>query len=466
MAYTFAFVDSIADTATVRLNLSASPWSVRANGTVLGPPPRRRSVVSTLLADGESIPAAVYGNRTLTLSLYLNADADAAATQVQLLSRELDRPFNVLRYSPSTTQHVYFRILPSDYNTVEWDAAARLASVNLLAEPFAYGTKQTAVNAATLAANPASANGNFVDIAAASVLGDVETPCDITIDSTHLLDATVKPKSVFAIRRRGTPANAPMLLQAESMTQGTNTTTQANDGNFSGAGNNYSRCTFGTATMTARLSKSPFPAAAGVDVRGTYRVFARIRQNTGGDVTKVQFSYSYGATFVVTNDAVTVPGGITVNQLVDVGLVTFPLGPDPVYDGYSNVELSVENSGVTVTLAAQRVSGAGTMDFDYLLFVPADDCMAFIDWADETTGALTCHVDGITETVWAAGSNTVFSFTPSTLAGRFVRLTPNTNQRLYFVPVIGNAATETIAYTYTVSAFYYPRYIHVRPPTT
>jgi len=619
VVYALAFVDSISDTANVRLNLTSPPWAARPAGTSFGPPPRRRSAVSTLLTDGEAIPASVYGNRMLTLSLYLAADGDTAATQLQLLSRELDRPANILRYTPGTTNSIYFLTLPSDFNAVDWDPVAKLVTVNVLAQPFGYGLKQTAVAAATLYADPAhpgaflnanpffetdvsgwassggtfvrstaqfhqgaasglltpdgvtatvlaetvhvvfaagagpsyrgqawvrcavsrnvvlnldwytsanayisstaltlavtlntwtllevagdapttagrvglsvtmtgtppasntlfideawsapvghsGANGCYVDIPAGAVLGDVETPCDVTVDSTHLYDNAVQPKSVLAVRRRGTPVLAPLLLQAEAMTTGTTTTIQANDANYSGAGQNFMRSTFSTTTMLGRLSKNPFPASSGVDVRGTYRVFARVRKSVSGDTISVQFQYSYGA-FTVTNDAVVVPN-VTVNQLVDVGLCTFPVGPDPVFDGYSNVELPVDNTGVSVQVNAQRSAGTGTLDFDYLLFVPADDCLAMLDWANETLTTLTVHVDGISETVWAAGSGTVYSFSPSTLAGRFPRLSPNVAQRLYLVPVVGNIAAETVGYTYTVSVTYFPRYLYVRPAAT
>jgi hypothetical protein len=469
------FVDSIGASPTVRLDLNSRTVGlmVKPDGIDLSPPGLRRATSQTLLTDGARVTAAAYDNRVVKLPIQLvpGLSTDAAALLVQKLGRELDRPTNILKIQlTGATNPIFFRTLRDSYALQMMRLRLAVNTQTMLAlpaEPFAYGLRQTAVNAATLAANPASANGCLVDITAGTVLGDVEAPCDITIDSTHLFDSSMKPKSAFAVRRRGTPSSAPFLLQAESMTMGTNTTVQTNDANFSGAGSNYVRCTFGTTSMVGRVSKASFPSATpGVDIRGMYRVFARVRTNTGGDVVKVQFQAALGASTVV-NDAVTVPGSVTVNQLVDLGLVTFPYGPDPIYDGISGVELAVDNTSVTVQLNAQRVSGSGSLDIDYLLFVPADDAYCVVDWANETSSTLTAHVDGNSETVWAAtAAGNLASFPVSTLAGRFMRLSPAVAQRLYFIPVIGQATTETIGFTYTVSAYYYPRYLVVRPATT
>jgi hypothetical protein len=111
-----AFVDSIAASPVVRLEMSGmtqGPFNMRV-GTRFDPPPLKRSIPSSLLADGGAPTSASYDNRTIVLQLQPMVNgvamaADAAAAQMQLLYRELDRPANILRYQAGTTSPVFFR---------------------------------------------------------------------------------------------------------------------------------------------------------------------------------------------------------------------------------------------------------------------------------------------------------------------------------------------------------------------
>ncbi|MCX4468716.1 hypothetical protein OOK41_00020 [Micromonospora sp. NBC_01655] len=124
----------------------------------------------TLLTDGATVTAAVYDNRTLRLRLELIvSSADTAASRLQALSRELDRPTNVLRWQPGTTAPVFFRTLRSPINRITEVAGStmlRLVDVDILAEPFAYGLRET-LAPVTVPNNPASPGGCYLDIAGA-----------------------------------------------------------------------------------------------------------------------------------------------------------------------------------------------------------------------------------------------------------------------------------------------------------
>jgi hypothetical protein len=239
----------------------------------------------------------------------------------------------------------------------------------------------------------------------------------------------------------------------------------ANDANFSGGGPNYMRVTPSNTNNLLRLAKTGFPIATpNSNYRGTYKLLARVRQNTGGDTYKVQSVYGYGS-YTITNDQVQVPQ-ITASQYVELGLVTFPIGPDPVY-GMTGVELPVDNSGVFLQLFVQRSAGTGTLDVDHLLLVPADDTYGLVDWPDETTSAPTIHYDGIAESAWAETSGAFMSLSPSAGPyGGFMLLSPQAAQRLVFVPVVNQASGETISYSYTVTIRYLPRYLFVAPAAT
>lgn len=141
------FVDSIATSPTVRLDINdEASWFVRSFSA---PPPRlRRSVAQNAMRDGISVGASQYDARTLTIELELvKSTQDASATEVQKLFRELDRASNYLMYQPNNlTKPVFFRLYRSDTSQLEdviAQAAMRRFTIELLAEPFALGLRET-----------------------------------------------------------------------------------------------------------------------------------------------------------------------------------------------------------------------------------------------------------------------------------------------------------------------------------
>ncbi|MFI2577694.1 hypothetical protein ACH5AJ_36475 [Streptomyces rochei] len=143
---TVQFVDSVASSPTVRLDLNnEAPWG--CTGVDFSPPQLKTAFSSTLLVDGERLTAAAYANRTLTLSLELIAGQDASATAMQALWRELDRPTNVIRYQPDgMPSPVFFRtIRSSDTRVREYpgggSTALRTLEVQVRAESCAVGLR-------------------------------------------------------------------------------------------------------------------------------------------------------------------------------------------------------------------------------------------------------------------------------------------------------------------------------------
>jgi hypothetical protein len=463
MTCSLDFVASITSSPTVRLNLSADPWQLSADETDFSPPPLRDAVAQTLLADGGVVGSSAYDFRRITLGLLLTDEsADEAATELQKLHRELDRPGgNILRWHEHTTNPVFFRTFrtaASQVRHVGRDGKRKRVLVALRAEPFAYGLLETPVSGVTVSTDPAAvSNGCFVDVT--GVKGDVESPAIILWPSSAV---NLGRHTMIASRRRGTPANAPFPLQAEAMTQGTDTTTQANDANFSGAGNNYSRCTFATATMQTRLSVTTV-GSSGVDLRGTYRVLLRYRKNTAGDAINLQLRWgdaSISDTLLIENDVYSTAGtGLIVTA--DLGLITIPTGFDPVSDA-GGVELAVSNA-FDIQLRAERTSGSGTIDFDVMLLVPADDRLAIVNW---TRAAADYVLDARDNSAHARdGSNQVLSAKAPPIVGGFPMLSPNQTNRIYMLRVMSADQSWTLT-TYAVSVSYMPRYLTVRPAST
>ena len=465
MTCSLDFVDSIVASPTIRLSLADSvTWILGRDGTDFSPPPLRRAVASTLLQDGATIPSSAYDLRRITLELTLaTTTADATATALQALHRELDRPGgNILRWWEHTTNPVFFRTFRTSAESVRrhgyTEGKQKRILVDLLDEPFAYGLLETPVSAQTVATNPASANGNFRDVT--GVKGDVETPALIRWPASGVV---ADRETLFAIRRRGTPSGLPFLFQAEAMAQGTDTATQANDAAFSGSGNNYSRCTFATFTTDQnRLSLTDLGTAS-VDLRGRYRVFARYRKNTAGDdiVLKLRWGTSFSAD-TTTNTAFTTPNVATL-CMADLGEIQIPRGRDPVTNFRDGPPTWVSNS-FYLSLRAQRVSGSGTLDVDYLILVPSDDRLAIVKWAE--AGPDRWWLDAEDDSVHARNSSDqIATGTPPMLAGGLPMLTPNQTNRLFMVYEMGAGLTTTLT-TVTVTVSYFPRYLSVRPAST
>jgi hypothetical protein len=452
-------VDSIATNPTVRLNLSGGPWRVR-DGTEFPPPPLRRTVVETMLADGSHIPAAAYDDRVLHLQLQVTGeDPDALATQVQALARELDRPRNFIRWRPAgASEWVTWRTYRSPLGElVDQLYARRETTVSVLAEPFGYG-ERVALDEVTINNDPAAvSNGCFFDVS--DVRGDVETPLYLTVGASGVI-ATGRRTTVMGVRRRGTPSAMPLFLQAESMTLGTNTSLQPNDSVMSGSGQNFVRTTFGTASMTTRLSAT-FPSSASVDVRGLYRALVRLRKSVSGDTITVRLAVSVDGT-VVAGDTVTLPSG-TARRWVDLGLIQFPFGPDPG-DSFDGLSLPVR--GLDLQFQAAR-SGSGNLDTDVFGFVPADDRLAMVKWP-ENSGPTSFLVDPYSPEIYALGASGEVRSTQREFTGGLPLVSPGVTNRIVWLLDAGttSSAGDTLTNTTTVIPHYWPRYLHVRPPST
>jgi len=458
-----AFVDSIAASPTIRLNLHSGtrgPFNLQA-GTRFDPPPLKRALTSTLLADGGVPTSSAYDNRVITLQLGVMDGGDfrapdPAATSIQLLMRELDRPSNFLRYQAGTSAPVFFRTYRSGPDAIDFNPNQRTVTATLLAEPFAYGLEETQSGTA-VGNNPAS--GMVLDIT--SPKGDVDTPLYLSMTGT--MGVTGRLQSGLAMRRRGTPSATPFVLQAEAMTQGTDTTTQANSASFSGSGNNWSRCTFATVTTAlARVSTTTFPGSASIDARGTYRVFLRNRHTVGGDTITVQLLWGSSTTTIL-NDVVTLSGNVNI-QYTDLGLVQIPAGYDPVYDGLSGVEIPA--AGGFFAVSARRAAGSGNFDMDCLLFMPADDRLEFIKWPAAAGGTDIFVAEGGPRPAaysTTSGGNLI-STQPIEIAGGGLMLTPGRTNRLFFARDLGAGVAaagtgDDLAASTTITPSYFPRYL-------
>jgi hypothetical protein len=484
MPYELAFVDRIASSTSTRLDLhtTGSGWQTLADGTEFSSPPFDRVVAESMMADGAAVPAAVYRNRSINLELELSMSLtpDAQATLVQSLMRELDRPDgNFIRYRSDTTGALFFKTFRSGPNALEWDPFKRRASITLLADPFAYGVEEVLSNV-TVTNNPAAAvAGQFFDIT--SPKGDVDAPLILKLANGTGLGGTGRLRSAISVRKRGTPSATPFFLQAESMTMGTDTTVQVTSATMSGTTNNYVRTTPGTTAMTQRLSTATrFPSAASVDVRGTYRVFARVKLSVASDVWDLRLQWGTGTSQIV-GDTVRMPNPWVASSIFyveltsDQKLLQMPVGFDPVYHSVSGAELAVE--GVFLSYQAQRVSGSGSLDTDVLLFVPADDGLTFVKWPTVqafSTDTFTLLGGERPAAYCLNTSGQISSTEPIEISGGGTFITPGRANRVFFFRDLGtgtataaSSAGDSVTATTVVTPSYFPRYVtQVKPAAT
>lgn len=449
------FVDSIASSPTVRLDVNnATTWFCQS---FKAPPPRlRRSVSANAMRDGDHVSSSSYENRTLELELTLIADVseEAAATQMQNLWRELDRPTNLLRYQPEgMSKPVFFRLFRSDVSDLEelWTTPiARNITLELLAEPFALGLRET-LGPYTVNNNPAAAtNPCYFDVT--GTLGDVAAPIVMWSGASgagyrHTIIAT-----------HGSTSALPVLVQqAEGATLAVDTTNPGGgpDAAMSGTGtNNFARVSFATnAALWPRLTLS----VATPNSRGSYRLVAFVRRSDASTSTFVMRAAN--------GPTVTVGSGTTSRMVVDLGVVTFN-GSDGLV-GYS----SSSNAASTYlfSIAAGRLVGSGTLDIDAVVMVATEGQGA----PQSSTLILEASlpvIDSARESVYGSlnggdptsGGNVLATTAPA--AGGFPLLYPSasaTNRFVVFASATNGASVVDLASPFSLA--YWPRYLFVRP---
>lgn len=462
---TWQFVaDMVTATPTVNLDLNnGSPFWV-GDGYNLSPGPYDKGRVGNPMRNGQRIVRSSAPNRTLTIPLQVVAATNqAAGTAIQTLGLLL-RNDGILKYQASgATNPVFFRTFADpDYAidvTKTLVQSARL-SLQLECEPFAYSPRVECTNSPfTLSNDPAAgSNGMFIDIA--SVVGDVETPLFLLATSTGATNGLVSKWTHVSTRRRGTPSSYSNVVQAEAMTLGTNATVTA-DATFSGG--SKLRITPGTITNVIRANDT-FPAngISTAEARGEYWVFARMAKTVAGDTWSAQLRYGIDSVAPVQNDPVTLPAGVAGPFYVNLGKIPVPPWSDPANHGFSGVPLKVLMPWVG--FYAARSAGSGSLDLDFLYFMPADESTVITKWpSTDTTYALdgTSAEGGSAYAVTTALDEVITTNAPAQIVGGggFPELVPGQTNRIHMIRQVNpDGTTDGITSTTTVRAYYWPRW--------
>lgn len=466
------FVDSIASSPTLRLDLNdETSWWVKSFDA---PPPRlRRSMSENAMRDGISVGSSSYGSRTLTIELECRKSTqDLAATEMQKLWRELDRAANYLMYQPTgATKPVFFRTFRSDASQladVIAQSAMRTFTIEVLAEPFALGLKES-LGPYTVNNNPAAAsNGCYVDLG--TILGDVPVPLVLWDDATTYVDRYIGITHTAS-------AVALTYTQAESTTLAGDTTNPggAADAAMSGTGTtNYVRTTF--ASSGAPKLTWTVPAT----VKGRYRILVFGRPNTSATTYTIGAGPSSAAASDADNTVTFISNSenLGLRVVVDLGIRDFGQGV-PTQVGYSSS--SITKGTQTLGLFATRTTGTGTWDWDVIVLLPAggQDGEAASPSMLLTSGVDTrLVVDSVNEQVAGmsvAGDPTAGTGTFSasgTAVGGFPLAVPTVANRLFMVrydnATAGGLETflSSVSVSQLVTLAYWPRYLFVRPVST
>lgn len=301
------------------------------------------------------------------------------------------------------------------------------------------------------------------------VKGDVETPAFIV--HNHILGTSTS--RLIAMRRRGDTSRIPLVIQAEEMTsQIADTTLRPNDATASGVGSNYMRTTFTTsAAMSARLEIENFPVTPGIDLRGVYRIFVRVRRDSSTS-TAISVRMRWGPISNLFTGTTTTSWSAAANTWawVDLGLLSIPTIADPIYMGPSNEEVLVQGLSV-FQLEAQRVAaGPINFDWDFVAFIPADDSLLLYNSVFNVGTDDEQVVDGDRHTVYPRDTMTgaIISSNPHTVLGGFPMLSPAITNRMVFIRAVGAAegTGNSLSAITNVSVSYWPRYIYARPELT
>lgn len=288
------FVSDIVASPTTVLDLNdttrASGLLLGVDGIGLSPPELRTASVSTLLRDGEPRSASAYNNRVIRLPLQVDtASEDGGAAAVRNLVRQLDKASNILRVKVGTTQ-VFFRTYRDSFAL---DMARSLlrngrATIELPSEPFGYGPEETAFTG-SIASDPTLASGSFpcyADIT--GVKGDVLTPAIITHGTDSLTSFPLQAVA-YAVRRHGTPSNLVWHRQAEALSVFGVVTLAANNTVYSPATGSNS-VSFAS-SQNWPIVDTLFTSASSVDMVGTYRIFANVKQSVATDEWTLRLSW-------------------------------------------------------------------------------------------------------------------------------------------------------------------------------
>lgn len=504
------FVDAVGS-STTRLDLSpivgdhltsdAARYQV-LDSLDLGIPDLRVTTADGSTEDGARYLASSYGNRKVLLPLSISEMATVAGRQAatSALTRELDRARNVLMVQADGAAEARWLVT---YRAADWIARLRLGevlgdlSITLDAEPFAYGpltTMQWTTEGGTFTGTgfnsasdqpPSEGLGTqWYRQTTGPCLGDVDAPLNVLLSPTDdgfslnqdilvatapvvFDDATARFHSTSAL---AATVNAP----AQAAVSGASNSDTARLPAAVATGSWYEAAAVTIPQVTVPASPNNFSR----EIIGRWRILARVRRNTAGDVWQVQ---AYAGSGFTSGPIAAPTGAVALTDapitfatpvaqgfgFVDLGILQIPFAQLWQTDQYGDPP---KVTPVTVVMYAKRLSGADYLDTDYLLAVPADGRTAILRTAAYTilnspTGTIqsvVCDADRNSVYIQTNRSGSVFvpgDFAPVPWEGGLPRVSPVFSTRLFVVASYGQTTSIAANKNVTVNPTYRPRYL-------
>lgn len=269
----------------------------------------------------------------------------------------------------------------------------------------------TSLVSGTITNQSAGATVNYLDVAAARVLGDALAAPILQVTALTALQKNM----LIAVRSRPVLADVTAFNPHFNAVDFGDTTYIAADAAAPG-GRKWSRTTVGAATMTNYVA---LPAGLSV-YAGSFIVYAVVQANTAN--MSLQVGHSTATAFAKNATPATAVPATTNHMPLYLGRITLP--PSGAIPGVNNPANYYLNFKVTWT-------GGGTFSMRNVYIVPVDDGVFSLDNPD-----LAFFVDSLRERAWNvdnSGSPTnAYMDAAPTPRGRYLRLKPNQNHRIMF----------------------------------
>lgn len=321
---------------------------------------------------------------------------------------------------------------------------------------------------------------NYIDVPASSIPGDAPALTSVVIDviNANKIFISRTTKSTSVTLRDNVAAQQTYHLAAAHVNGGYGTdTTLANDAGsvlYPPGSGNARRATISFATDATNVPRVTWintaptsftsPAVDENMFRGRFMVFARCRQ-TSGNFGDVKMSLRYGTvlnnlnflvqTTEVSPTVLAGAGDTTSWPVTYMGVIDLPVlervAISPAGYGISAPDSNTGGGSFRIVLYARRTTGASTLFFSDLIFIPIDEQCAEIISA-ENSGSLfvldssTYFTRGKPGDFAAEIYNTGAPSVPSSpnvveLRGQALTLIPGVNNRIYFFQM--DASTQS-----------------------
>ena len=312
-----------------------------------------------------------------------------------------------------------------------WDGA--LTQISLSANGQAADTA-----ARTITNDPA--NGNWVQMAAAQVTGDMPTP--VMLELTNTTGGSRQYSKLYInVNSFSDPANLVHYLQAEAVISGGSVSADA----ASSGGSILSI----TASTTQTTYQWTLPAADMQRTKGRLaRILARVTGSADEIYVRPKILDGAGAQTLWGGDELTIPYTSTSDRLYDFGLVPLPPG------GYG-ASYAAHRLGLEFRVG----SGGPTIDIDVLQLTMLDSYRYVELSSVSVANGASLILDGIEGRNYISASSV---WTPlATSFGGPMLLQPNTLQRIHVLHEIAAVVGVPITGTLGAKAYYRPRRLTV-----